>query len=119
MARPIQVMEVHRRMDRSEEGTVQPTTTLRDQFGDLVWYIGHGVGGLDVVQDPGAAAFRDKLPAEDLPNTRGLGIWKRDRVYMGLTRSSARYMLAVKISAPAPCLRSEKWLGNDFFGRCE
>ena len=71
MARPIQVMEVHRRMDRSEEGTVQPTTTLRDQFGDLVWHIGHGVGGLDVVKDPGAAAFRDKLPAEDLHNTRG------------------------------------------------
>ena len=42
-------MEVEGTMDSSEEGSVEPSTALGDEFGDLVGYIGDGVCGLDVV----------------------------------------------------------------------
>ena len=52
VGRPVNVMELDCTMNRSEEGTVQPPTTLGDQFWNLIWHIGDGVGGLDVVKDP-------------------------------------------------------------------
>jgi hypothetical protein len=35
VSRAIDVVEVDHGIDRSEEGPVQPTTTLRDEFWDL------------------------------------------------------------------------------------
>ena len=68
---------------------------------DLVRGFRDGVRGLDVVQDPRAAALRDELPAENLPTKHQAK--SRQKGPERLTRSSARYMLAVKMSAPAPC----------------
>jgi hypothetical protein len=66
VGRAVEVVEVHKRVHGGEEGAVEPSTTLRDQLGDLIRDVGDGVGGLDVVQQPGAVALRDEFPAEDL-----------------------------------------------------
>ena len=66
MTASVNITEFDSRMNSSEEGTVEPTTTLRDEFGDLVRDVGNGVGGFNVVKDPLTITLGDEFPAEDL-----------------------------------------------------
>jgi hypothetical protein len=66
MGTPINIIEFDSRVDSGEEGTVEPTTTLRDEFGDLIGDVGDCVCGFDVVEDPLTIPLRDEFPAEDL-----------------------------------------------------
>lgn len=65
MFTPIDVPEFDDRVNRSKERAVQPSTTLRDQLGNLVGHVRNGVRGLDVVQGPCGTALRDQFPAEN------------------------------------------------------
>jgi len=62
----VYVGELDGRMDGSEERSIKPATALGDEFRHLVRYIGHCIGGLDIMEDPLAAPFRDEFPAQDL-----------------------------------------------------
>jgi len=57
--------KVNQRVDTGSEGTVQPTTTLRDELGSFFWDIGFGLGGLDVGQMPLGASLCDQLETEN------------------------------------------------------
>ena len=52
-------------MHRCEETTVQPTPTLTDQLRHLIRHIRHGVGTLDIVQNPASTAFGNQLPTKN------------------------------------------------------
>lgn len=53
-------------MHGGKEGAVEPSSTLGDEFRNLVGNVGFGIGGFYIVQDPLSTAFRDEFPAEDL-----------------------------------------------------
>jgi len=52
-------------VDRSKEGTVQPTTTLRDKLGNGAGHIGLTVGRLDVLENPGTVSLGYQLEAQN------------------------------------------------------
>lgn len=78
----VDVVEFDSTVDGGEEGAVEPTTTLRDQLGNLgcVSYVLSGVRSmlylirnisdrirrLDIVQDPGSTPFGNKFPTKNL-----------------------------------------------------
>lgn len=80
MRASIDIVEMNRRVNCSEEGAVQPTTALRNEFrhlepqpsiydtgrggeSHLIRNVCDGICALDIVQDPAAFTLRDKLPA--------------------------------------------------------
>lgn len=74
----------------------------------------HGIGhislcvrGLHIVKDPRSPALRDKFPAQNLDSRKHIlkNSYESESSEKVRTRSSARYMFAVKISASAPCYR--------------
>ena len=52
-------------VDGGEEAPVQPSSSLQDQLRHGVGHVRLGLGRLDVLQDPVAAALGDELEAED------------------------------------------------------
>src|SRR6266536_3844782 len=52
-------------VDSSEETTIQPSTSLQDQFCHLVWYVGFSCSGFDILKDPVAITFRNQLETEN------------------------------------------------------
>lgn len=66
MTRSVDVVELDRRVNSGEEGPIQPSSALRDEFGNLVWHISFGIGGFHIVQDPLSTTLGNELPAENL-----------------------------------------------------
>ena len=56
---------VGKRINGSEEGTVQPTPTLQDEIGHFSRHVGLTRSGLDVLQDPSAVPLGNELEAEN------------------------------------------------------
>ena len=56
---------IHEGIDSREEGTVQPTTTLRDKLGHRVRNISLTDRTLNELQDPSLFSLRNELPAEN------------------------------------------------------
>jgi hypothetical protein len=52
-------------IDTGSERTVQPTTTLGDEFGSFFGNIGFGLGGLDVGQMPLGASLCNQFETEN------------------------------------------------------
>jgi hypothetical protein len=114
--RTVKITKVEGRVDSGKERPIEPTTSLRDQLGHSIGYIGDSVGGLDVVQNPLATSFRYQLPAQD-------PIWVSERAPVSSAEHlpSAKYMFAAlaiskrqtsknigtyKIPASEPCIVS-------------
>lgn len=66
MGATIDETKLDRTVNRGEEGSIQPSTTLTDQFRNLVGNVSDGVGRFHVMQDPRPATFGHKLPTENL-----------------------------------------------------
>lgn len=50
--------------DRSSKRAVQPSPTLADQFGCLLWHVRFGLAGFDIGQYPFVPRLGDELKAE-------------------------------------------------------
>lgn len=60
-----QLIPMRNRVNGSEEGSVQPSSSLQDQLGHGVWHVGLSSSGLDVLQNPVTLALRNKLETQD------------------------------------------------------
>lgn len=61
----IHATEVHERIDTGGKRTVQPTTTLGDEFRSTFGYISFTLGGLDIRKMPFGTSLGDKLETEN------------------------------------------------------
>jgi hypothetical protein len=61
----VHAAEVHQRIDTSRKRTVQPTTTLRDEFGSAFGNVSLALGRLHVRQMPLGAGFGDQFETQD------------------------------------------------------
>ena len=59
------LVRVCERVDSSEETTVQPTTTLKNEIGHFLGHISLASRALDILQHPCAVALGDEFKAED------------------------------------------------------
>ena len=104
-------MEMDYAVYRGKKRTVKPAAPLRNELRNLIWHIGFRISRLNIVQDPRATPFWHELPTKNLNKEWGPG---RNNIPYPLTRSSARYMFAVKMSAPAPCCNTKSKSGPAF-----
>lgn len=65
MAAPIDLVPVSKSVDRGEETTVQPTSSLQNKVGHFRRHIGLSGGRLDILQNPGTVALRYQLETKD------------------------------------------------------
>jgi hypothetical protein len=61
----VHAAEMEKRVNTGSEGTVEPTTTLTDEFGGTFRHIGFTLGGLDVGQMPLGTGLGDQLETQN------------------------------------------------------
>jgi len=65
MTAPVHLAKVHQGIDCSRKGTIQPSSSLRDELCSTIRNVGLGLRAFDVRQVPLESCFDDQLEAED------------------------------------------------------
>ena len=103
------------RVESDEEGSIQPSSVLSNQFCQVGWYSRLCIGCPDIAYCPRRARLCGHFPREYL-DTKGVIFVQENGCKTKRTRSPARHMLASKMLWPGPSLFSpRKYFSNGPF----